>query len=376
MRRAGRTLGGLALALAGCGGADEVPAVSAPPVMVAEVEARTVVDQILATGELLAVEEAGIAAEVNGRVTELLVREGAAVDEGSVLLEIDPERRQLGLDSERAMVAEAEEGIENARRELGRIRSLHRKQAASQAQLDDAETAVARAESRLAGARAQLGLAERALRDASVRAPFSGLIAERHVSVGDYVAVGQRLFDLVALDPVEVEFTLTERDSGRVALGDLVEVRVAPHPDEVFRATVNVVSPRIDPRTRTLRVKALIENADGRLRPGLFARADLGVAEREGVPMLPEEAILQRSDGSVVFVLADGHRVERRQIEVGAFHDGWVEATSGVRAGDRVVVRGQSRLVDGSPVDVRNADGTPAGGPSMAGEPVSAGGVP
>jgi membrane fusion protein (multidrug efflux system) len=232
----------------------------------------------------------------------------------------------------------------------------------SQSQLDEAQTALRRAESRLSAARAQRGLAERALRDASVGAPFDGLLARRYVSAGDFVSEGQALYDLVALDPVEVEFHLTERDSGRVKLGDRVEVRVAPHPDEVFEAHVNVISPRIDPRTRTLRVKARLPNPDGRLRPGLFARADLGVAVRQDVPMIPEDAVLQRSDGAVVFVLDGDSRVSRRNIRLGVFRDGRVEATVGLRVGERVVVRGHSRLVDGSPVDVRTAEGEPVAG--------------
>jgi membrane fusion protein (multidrug efflux system) len=266
------------------------------------------------------------------------------------------------------MAAEAREAIDRARRELSRIRSLKERSAASQSRLDEAETELRQAQARLAAADAQRGLAERALRDASVAAPFAGLLARRYVSVGDFVSAGQPLFDLVALDPIEVEFHLTERDSGRVSLGVPVEVRVTPFPDEMFPATVHVVSPRIDPATRTLRVKARLENRDGRLRPGLFARADLGVAEREGVPMLPEEAVLQRSDGAVVFVLRDDGRVERRGVRTGSFVEGFVEAVSGVRAGERVVVRGQSRLVDGLAVDVREADGSKAAA-AVAGEP-------
>src|SRR5262245_42282652 len=183
------------------------------------------------------------------------------------------------------------------------MRSLAERNAASQSRLDEAETELRQSRARLEAAEAQRGLAERAVRDASVRAPFAGLLARRYVSVGDFVNAGQPLFDLIALDPIEVEFHLTERDSGRVSLGDRVEVHVTPFPEETFLATVHVVSPRIDPATRTLRVKARLDNTAGRLRPGLFARADLGVAERADVPMLPEEAVLQRSDGAVVFVL-------------------------------------------------------------------------
>src|SRR4030095_5983914 len=143
-----------------------------------------------------------------------------------------------------------------------------------------------------------------------------GLGRRGFVSAGDHVAEGEKLFDLVAIDPIEVEFHLTERDSARVAVGHTVEVRVTPYPDEVFRATVHVVSPRIDPATRTLRVKARVENPERKLRPGLFARADPRVAARERVPMIPEQAVLQRSDGSVIFVVRDGNRAERRQVRL------------------------------------------------------------
>jgi membrane fusion protein (multidrug efflux system) len=216
-----------------------------------------------------------------------------------------------------------------------------------------------------------------------VAAPFDGLVARRFVSAGDHVAEGEKLFDLVALDPIEVEFHLTERDSGRVVIGDKVDVRVTPYPDEVFHATVHVVSPRIDPATRTLRVKALVENPERKLRPGLFARADLGVAVREKVPMIPEQAVLQRSDGAVVFVVRDGNRAERRSVRLGVFRDGLAEVVEGVAVGEQVIVRGSSRLVDGSVVDLRRADGSAvdvlgdgAGEPAVAGEPSPARSIP
>ena len=184
------------------------------------------------------------------------------------------------------------------------------------------------------------------------------MIAQRFVSVGEFVQPGTRLFELVALDPIEVEFRVSEIDSSRVAVGQVVGVRVAPYPDELFQATVTVVSPMIDPATRTLRVKASLPNPETRLRPGLFARADLGVARREGVLMVPEEAILQRSDGQVVFRLVAGNRVERRVVKTGFAKDGRVEIVEGVDAGDRIVTRGHTALVDGGVVTVRAPDGS------------------
>jgi membrane fusion protein (multidrug efflux system) len=173
------------------------------------------------------------------------------------------------------------------------------------------------------------------------------------------VKEGDPLFELVSLDPVEVEFHLPEADAARVHEGQPIEVTVAPYPDEVFDATVTVVSPTIDRRTRTLRVRALVPNPDHRLRPGLFARANLGVARREGVLMVPEEAVLQRADGAVVFKLVAEDRVARVPVETGRVRDGAIEVRRGLAKGDRVVSRGHADLIDGSRIVARHPDGTP-----------------
>jgi len=172
------------------------------------------------------------------------------------------------------------------------------------------------------------------------------------VSAGEYVQPGKPLFELVSLDPIEVEFHLSELDSGRVRVGQEVGVTVAPFPGEVFAARVDVVSPVIDPMTHTLRVKASLDDAQGRLRPGLFAKADLGVSMRENVAVIPEEAVLQRTDGSVVFELIDGNRVARRIVDIAAFRDGLAELAGGLAPGAVVVTRGHTSLIDGALVEV------------------------
>jgi len=237
---------------------------------------------------------------------------------------------------------------------------------------------VSRSRSRVEATEAELHSTERALADAEVRAPFSGLVADRLVSVGEYVQAGQALVELVALDPIEVEFHLPEVDSSRVRLGQSVFVGVAPFPDEQFIATVSFIAPTINPNTRTLRVKATIDNKDHRLRPGLFARSDLGVNHRKDVVLVSERAVLQRADGAVVFRLADDGTVERRVVELGSYRNGRIEVITGLEAKDRVVVRGQTVLVDGSRVAIRNNDGTTptpavASGPSEPSESAKVG---
>ena len=183
-------------------------------------------------------------------------------------------------------------------------------------------------------------------------------MARRQANVGEYLSTGVPLFQLVALDPIEVEFAVAEIDSARIVVGNEVEIQVAPYPDESFAAIVTVVSPTIDPSTRTLRVKAELPNPDLRLRPGLFAHVDVGVAERQDVLMVSEAAILQRAGGSMVYRLAEGDRVERLMVDSGIQEGDLIEVLgSGLQPGDQVVVRGQVDLVDGLLVSVRTQDG-------------------
>jgi len=353
-------LAGLLAAL-GCGEKAAEEQDLSRPVVVVPVIVTTLEERIEATGELDAKERAQVASEVDGVVTELAVDEGDRVEEGALLIAVDPEKRALAVANVRAMQSDAQAALSETEREAARIRKLHASGIASDAALDKVETGLSRARSRLESVRAELGVVERALRDANVRAPFAGWIARRDVSRGEYVRTGQPLFELVALDPIEVGFSVAERDSARVAVGQQVDVRVAPYPEESFRGEVTVISPTLDARTRTLRVKAQIANADGRLRPGLFARADLGVARREGALLVPEEAVLQRADGEVVFTVTSDDKARRVLVKTGMQREGKVEIVTGLAAQDQVVVRGHAVLVDGAPVTRRSPEGGEGG---------------
>ncbi len=348
---------GLAMCVA-CSPAAEEESATGHPVSLETVRRVDLVDHIEATGELIALERAPISAEVGGRITEILLDESQEALAGDVVMLIDPERRRLELDRVRAGADEAALSTRDKEREYKRIAELHQRGVASETQLDQANTALERTRSRQLAAQADLGVAERELRDAQVMAPFSGFIAQRMVGRGQFVSEGTPLFELVALDPIQVEFHLPEVDSARVERGQQVGIRVAPHPDRVFPAVVTAVSPTIDSRTRTLRIRAELGNAERLLRPGLFARVEVGLSTRRGVAMIPEEAVLQRGDGAVVFRLADDSRVERVVIQTGAYQEGSVEVTEGLEPGDLIVSRGQSTLSDGDRVMLRQPDGT------------------
>ena len=346
-----------ALFAAGCAREAEQVEDATRPVAVSRVSVSTVEERIEGSGELQAKERAQLASEVDGVVTELAVDEGDRVEQGAVLLEVDPEKRALAVANVRAMHRDAQAALAEADRDVARVRKLHEGGIASDAALDKGETGVSRAQARVEATHAELGVAERALRDASVRAPFAGWIARRDVSRGEYVRPGQSLFELVALDPIEVEFAVAERDSARVHIGQLVAVKVAPYPEESFQGEVTVIMPTLDTRTRTLRVRASIANPDGRLRPGLFARTDLGVAKREGALLVPEEAVLQRADGEVVFIATPDDHARRVLVKTGLQRDGQVEIVEGLGAEDEVIVRGHAALVDGTPISRRGPGG-------------------
>jgi membrane fusion protein (multidrug efflux system) len=365
-----------ALAVA-CGQEEAAQQSLAAPVVVEPATVGDMEERIEGTGELAAPDRALIAAEVDGRITEIRVDEGAKVAAGDVLLAIDPEKRRLDADSAGAQLRDAEASYVVAQREYERARALHDQGIASDSLLDQRGTELSRAQARRDSALASSGVANKLLRDASVRAPFAGLVAKREVSRGDYVRTGQALLEVVALDPIEVEFTVAERDSARVATGQPVTVSVEPYPNEKFVGAVSAVSPVIDPRTRTMRVKARIPNSDGRLRPGLFARTDLGVAKRTGVVLVRAEAILQRADGEVLFTVGPDDRATRRVVKTGVQRDGRIEIVEGLAADAQVVIAGQSGLVEGAAVERKGAapSGAPTAQPgaSLAGASASAG---
>ncbi len=358
------------VALAGCGEEEVAVEELLPAVSVYRVEAMDLDEEIRASGELRAQSHTMIAAEVSGRVTELAVDEGGHAEAGAVVLEIDPQRRKLDLAAAQARLSQARANLRKERSQTKRIRELRSQNVSSIQQLEEAETALALAESAVRAEEAAVGVATRAVDDSSVSAPFAGVVARRSVEVGEFVQTGDELFELVSLDPLEAIFSLTELDTERVRLGQRVKIHVGAFPNRTFQGVVTFVAPTVDPSTRTLRIKAEVENADAALRPGLFARVSLGVARRENVLMVPAEALLQRAGGVSLYRVVDGDRVERVRVETGATYQDLVEVRGGIREGDQVVRRGHGGLADGMVVVVKQAPPPPiaTAGPEQRGQ--------
>lgn len=319
---------------AGSGG----PGAAGPPPMPVEVAVArtdTVVDAILASGQIEAIQSVELRPEIEGRLAAILVREGAEVAKGTPLFQVD--------DGElKAEVARAEADRDLARQALDRTRELIDQQASSQADLERAE-AMARS------TRAQYDLLALRLARTTVRAPFSGVVGQRFVSVGDYLTTSTRLASIQTVHPQRASFQVPERYAAALKVGQRVVFRVAALPGKEYTGVVDFVDPVVQLPGRTITVKAEVANPKRELQAGMFIDARLATDVRPSAVVIPEDAILPIQGSTFVWVAKDG-KATRREVVLGVRTPGWVETKSGVEAGESVVVGGQERLSEGAPV--------------------------
>ena len=307
----------------------------AMPVEVAVAQEDTVIEEISATGEIEAVQAIELRPEVEGRLVEIFAREGREVTRGTPLFKVD--------DAElRAQVAQLEAERELARQALERTRRLMEENASSEA---DLETAQANERSKAA----QLELQQVRLDRTVVRAPFTGVVGERLVSLGDYVNTSTRLVTLQTVDPQRAAFDVPERYAPQLRVGQEVSFEVAAVADREFFGVVDFVNPVVQQPARTIRVKAMVRNRDRSLKAGMFIEARLTTRVIPDAVVIPEDAILPLQGADFVWVIVDG-AATRRQVELGVRTPGMVQIRSGVEAGEQVVVGGLERLMEGAPV--------------------------
>jgi membrane fusion protein, multidrug efflux system len=319
-----------------------------PPAMPVEVVAArsdTVVDAILATGQIEAMQSVELRPDIEGRIAEILVREGATVARGAPLFKVD--------DAElRAEVAQAEAERDLARQSLARTRELLGQKASSQSELEHAEATSRSTE-------AQLALLKVRLDRTVVRAPFAGVAGERHVSVGDYVTTSSPLVMVQTVSPQRAAFQVPERYADQLKVGQQVTFRVAALTGREFTGRVDFVDPLVQLPGRTITVKAVVANPRRELQAGMFIEVRLATAVRPQAVIIAEDAVLPIQGSSFVWVVQDG-KATRRQVELGVRTPGLVEVRSGVEAGEQVVVGGQERLAEGAPVQAKVIDRTRA----------------
>lgn len=313
----------------------------APVVEVAEVRATEIERSVSAVGSGSAVRSVELKMLASGRVEHVGFEGGEYVEAGRLLV-------RLNDDAARAALAEARADLTEAQGAFDRSQALRAQGRVAESAMESATAGLSRAEARLL--RAETDLANR-----SLEAPFDGVIGFPEVEIGSSVGTDTVIAGLDDLSRLSVEFRVPERFFGDVREGARLRAESRIFPGEVFEGIVSGVGRRLDLVSRTFEVRALIDNADRRLPAGAFLRVELVFDKRDSV-VVPEEAVISRSDRNFVFVVEDGRAIER-EVQLGVRQVGAVEVLDGVAAGDKVIVRGTDKVRSGAPVRLPEAGG-------------------
>src|SRR5438874_8455049 len=356
------------------------PAVAVAPVSAVD---RPIARYIPVSGTLMAEEQADVAAETAGRVVSTPIERGTAVAEGAELIRVsatETDAREKDAEANAAQiearlgltrggsfdvnavpeVQNAKASYELAQSEFNRIRSLLDQRVVSQSEFDQRRTQLEAARQQydaakngatqqyqsLQAAAARVTLARKALADTVVRSPFNGLVAQRMVSVGDYVTKGMKVAIVVRINPLRAQLTIPEQFVSAIAVGQPITFEVDAYSGRQFEGRIRYVSPALQADQRALTAEAMVPNPGNELKPGLFATAR--VQQRAATPaiLVPVSAVQPTGGTSRVYVV-NGDRVEERIVTTGQAVDTLVEITNGLKAGERVATTNVAKLADG-----------------------------
>jgi RND family efflux transporter MFP subunit len=385
----------LAAVAVGCGGSGASVAVApdSKPVKarVVAVMERQVRRNVEAVGTLFPMDEVTVGSEVDGRVARVFVDVGDKVAPGRPLVEIAPGelsltadqqaaaldqvRAQLGLPEGTSDIGSVEDAAEvkraaadrdDAARKFARARSLFEGNLIARGDYDEAEARAKAAEAayqiarqnvenlraQLAQRSASLAFARKKLADTLIRAPFAGQVKQRLVTAGQYVKVQTPVMVIVNADPLRVRLQVPEKVAAYVAVGQPVTIRVEAYPDRAFEGKVSRINPSVDPQSRSFEVEALLENKEGALKPGFFAKATIASSRVDTAVLVPSEALRYRYGVYKVFTVASG-TLKEKEVKVGDRRGDEVEVSEGLTARDAVAVplAGEEPR-EGAPVEI------------------------
>lgn len=309
------------------------------PVNVVAVTRETFADRIEALGTVQAQESVNVTAKVQGIIGRIYFDDGETVVRGQEIAAIDAGEQTAQLNVELA-------NLEQQRKDLERTASLAKQNHISQARVDEQTAMLKKAEANVAAARVRAG-------DRLIVAPFGGVVGTRRISVGALVSPGTVVTTLDDISKVKLDFAVPETFMASLKSGLPVEATAAAYNDTTFKGAVIAVDSRVDPTTRAVNVRAEIDNADLRLRPGMLMVVALIKDERESL-MIPEAALDPANDKQFVVVVGPDNTAHRKEVTIGRRRTGFVEVLAGVNEGDFVVREGLQDLREGAKVEVMN----------------------
>jgi multidrug efflux system membrane fusion protein len=325
-----------------------------PPVSVSVAEAKIEVipNLLTAVGDLAAVHQVNVTSDVSGRITDIMFTAGSAVKAGSPLVQLFDGPEQGDLASFKALATGAQLSLDRAKQLAARQFGPQSTVDAAQATYDQANAGIAKTEALIS--------------QKLVRAPFDGELGVRHVEVGQFLTAGTQIVSLTDLSELYANFTVTEKGSAQLKVGQTVRVAVDAYPGRTFEGKITAIEPQISTDTRNIRVQATIANPDHILKPGMFATTTVVLPDKPAVVTVPETAVDYTLYGDSVFLITEKKEVDgktslsavRTFIRTGNRITGRAEILSGLKPGDRVVAVGQLKLQSGAAVAI-SADGPP-----------------
>ncbi|WP_291684827.1 efflux RND transporter periplasmic adaptor subunit [Bradyrhizobium sp.] len=325
-----------------------------PPtsVSISEAKSEVIPNLLTAVGDLAAVHQVNVTSDVSGRITDIMFTAGSSVKAGSPLVQLfdAPDQGDLASFKAQATVAQLS---------LDRAKQLASRQFGPQATVDSAQAAFDQAN-------AGIAKTEAIISQKLVRAPFDGELGVRHVEVGQFLTAGTQIVSLTDLSQLYANFTVTEKDSAALKVGQTVRIAVDAYPGRTFEGKINAIEPQIATDTRNIRVQATLDNPDHILKPGMFATTTVVLPDKPPVVTVPETAVDYTLYGDSVFLITEKKEDDgktslsavRTFVRTGNRVDGRAEILSGLKPGDRVVAVGQLKLQSGAAVAI-SADGPP-----------------
>jgi len=316
------------------------PSEPAPSVLVAPVRLVDFVDRVEALGTTRANEAVAITANVTEKIVEIRFDDGQAVERGDILVLLESAEEEAERAAAEAALAEQELAY-------ARVEELESRNIAAAAQLDERRAA-------LQAAKAEVAVIGSRIADRIIRAPFSGVVGMRTISVGALIEPGDLITTLEDQSVIKVDFAVPATYLAALRPGLPVRATAASLDDLEFHGTVKSIDSHVDPVTRSIVARAVLPNPDGKLRPGLLLHIELTTNARRSLA-LPEEALISRGRRDFAWVVDedDGNRVLEREVETGARVPGLVEIVHGLEEGEQVITHGVQEVRPGEQVRVK-----------------------
>ena len=328
----------LPLMLAACAGGEEKQGRPPPLVKVEAVAMQDFADRYDAVGTATANEQVTLTAPVTERIIRLGFSDGAFVRRGQVIAELAQGQESAALSSAQARAREAEQ-------QLKRIEALKDRGFATKAAYDAQVASAAAARAEASEARASIG-------DRIIRAPFSGVASLRQISVGAVATSGSPIATISDISTIKLDFTVPETMLAALAVGQSISATAAAFPDQRFNGRISAIDPVLDPATRAVKLRALLPNPGGRIKPGMLMNVVLESQPRRA-PGVPELAVVNEGEARYVYTIGPDGAAKRLSVQTGGRRGNMVEIVGGLAPGTRIVTEGVVKLSDGMKVTVQ-----------------------